>query len=71
MNYKNLLAAILLQATKDYVYGTEDQQKQILRDLRSDYMTSLSDDQSAIIAEQLERNPQAIKERLRKLPKEE
>jgi hypothetical protein len=71
MNYKNLLAAILLQATKDYVYGTEDQQKQILRDLRSDYMTALSDDQSVIIAEQLERNPQAIKERLRKLPKEE
>ncbi|MEE1084944.1 MAG: hypothetical protein UH850_14555 [Paludibacteraceae bacterium] len=71
MNYENLLAAIMLQATKDYVYGTEDQQKQVLRDLRSDYMTALSDDQSAIIAEQLERNPQAIKERLRKLPKEE
>jgi hypothetical protein len=71
MNYENLLAAIMLQATKDYVYGTEDQKAQVLRDLRSDYMTALSDDQSAIIAEQLERNPQAIKERLRKLPKEE
>ena len=71
MTYKNLLAAIMLQATKDYVYGTEDQQKQVLRDLRSDYMTALSDGQSAIIAEQLEKHPEDIKTRLRKMPEEE
>ncbi len=71
MNYKNLLAAIMLQAAKDYVNGTEDQQKQIIRDLCSDYMTALSDNQSAVIAEHLERNPQEIKTRLRKMPEEE
>jgi hypothetical protein len=69
MNYRNLLAAIMFQAAKDYVNHAEDRQ-QILRDLRSDYMTALSDGQSAIIAEQLERNLQAIKSRLRKLPEE-
>lgn len=64
--YKNLVAAIMLQAAKDYVNGTEKQQKQILRDLRSKYMRSLTDEQSAIIAEQLELHPREIRKRLRK-----
>lgn len=68
--YKNLLAAIMLQAAKDYVDGTEAEKKQILRDLRSKYMRSLTDDQSAIIAEQLELHPTEIAERLNKMPKE-
>lgn len=63
--YKGLLAAIMLQAAKDYVFGTENERPQVLRDLRSRHMCSLTDDQSAIIAEQLEKHPKEIAERLR------
>lgn len=69
--YKNLVAAIMLQAAKDYVDGTKAEQKQILRDLRSKYMTTLTDGQSAIIAEQLELHPNEIRQRLRKETEEE
>ncbi len=69
--YKNLLAAIMLQAAKDYVDGNERTRAQILRDLRSKYMIGLSDGQSEIIAEQLEHNCAAIKARLRKMRREE
>lgn len=65
--YKNLVAAIMLQAVRDYVDGTEKKRKQILKDLRSPYMRTLSDDQSIIIANQLELHPDDIAKRLRKI----
>ena len=71
MNYRNLLAAIMLQAAKDYTKGDASQRRQILRDLRSDYMTALSDSQSGIIAEQLEKRPAEIRARLRKMTEED
>lgn len=82
-NYKNLVAAIMLQAVKDYFvkrkYDTEKKteamfikkRKMILKDLRSDYMDTLSNGTSLIVAEQLEKHPKEIRARLLKMPKEE
>ena len=65
--YKSLVAAILLQATRDYCNATSDAEKRtIIRDLRSEYICNLSNDQSAIIANKLIRQPKAIADRLKR-----
>lgn len=67
MPYRALVAAIMLQATKDYCEATSDLTKaRIIQDLRSRYMRDISDDQSAIIAEQLLKHPKAIADRLKR-----
>ena len=67
MNYRALVASILLQATKDYCETDNKVEKaKIIRDLRSQYMRDISDDQSVIIAEQLLKHSDEIAERLRR-----
>ena len=67
MRYRALVAAIMLQATKDYCETQSQVEKaKIIKDLRSRYMRDLSDDQSAIIAEQLIKHPKEIANRLRR-----
>ena len=56
----HLIAAILLQAVKDFVQGSEQQRKEVLKDLRSDHMYALAGDTSLIIAEQLEKHPKEV-----------
>ena len=64
-NYKQLAAAITLQAVKEYVYATRAKQKAILKDLRSAWMDFITDGFSLIVAEQLEKRPDEIRENLR------
>lgn len=65
--YKSLVAAILLQATRDYCNTANEAEKRvILKDLRSDYMCSLSNDQSEVIANKLVRQEKTIAERLKR-----
>lgn len=64
-NYKQLAAAITLQAVKEYVYGTASRRKTILSDLRSMWMDFITDGFSLIVAEQLEKRPDEICENLR------
>lgn len=63
---RNLTSAITLQAVKDYFHSTDGGKKFILKELRSPWMQMLTDGQSEVIAEQLEKHPEEIRERLRK-----
>ena len=63
---RNLAAAITLQAVKDFVYGTDKERKTIVKDLRSSRMNLITSGQSIIVAEQLEKHPNEIIERVRK-----
>ena len=63
---RNLACEILRQAVRDYFKEDEtDAQKQaILKELRSPYMIFITDGTSEIVAEQLEKHPKEIAERL-------
>lgn len=63
---RNLACAITLQAVKDYLKeGKTDAKRQaILKELRSPYMQLITDGTSVTVAEQLEKNPKEIAERL-------
>lgn len=66
-NYKNLGAGIVLQAVKDYCTTTNNAMKKlIIKDLRSGYLYSLSGGMSIVAADQLEKNPKEIAQRLKK-----
>ena len=62
---RQLAAAVMLQAVKDYVEATKGGKIMILHDLRSGWMQTLSNGQSLIIAEQLEKHPDEIKRRIK------
>ena len=65
-NYRQLAFAILLQAVTDYCKTTSESTKfKILQDLRTEYMDSLTDGMSIVVADQLEQNPKEIAARLR------
>lgn len=61
---KQLMAAIMLQAVKDYFSMSERTKKAIIEDLNSKWMLFLTDGQSKVIAEKLLSNPEVIKSRI-------
>ena len=63
---RNLVAAITLQAVRDYFGSTTEGKKLILKDLRSSWMQMLTGGQSVVVAEQLEKHPEEIRERMRR-----
>lgn len=66
-NGRQLVMTILHQAAKDYCRNeSESTRKAILKDLRSSYMEFISDGMSVVVAEQLEKNCEAIKARISK-----
>ena len=70
---RQLAAAVTLRAVKDY-FGkgsTPEKRKKILKDLRSTWMRTLTGGTSVNVAEQLEKRPDEIEERLRRHSKEE
>lgn len=71
-NYKNLGAAIVLEAVKEYFEPKTDDTKKkvILKELRSDYVYQFSGGMSLVVAEQLEKHPKEIAERLGKCQEE-
>lgn len=64
-NIRNLACAIIMQAVKDFLDGTDKQRNAVLKDLRSPYMDMLSNGISAVVAEQLELHPEEIAARMR------
>lgn len=64
---RNLACAICMQAAKDY-FATEnpDERKVILKDLRSKYMEFITNGTSVAVADQLEMNPNEIRDRMRR-----
>lgn len=70
-NYRQLGFAVANQAVRDYFDCVDEgQQKTILKELRSDYMTLITDGMGEIIAEQLELYPEEIKKRFKRTEKE-
>ena len=67
-NYRNLGCGIVLQAVKDFFepFISVAKKNKILKDLRSGHLVALSDGLSLVVAEQLEKNPKEIAERLGK-----
>lgn len=70
---KNLGAAVIMQAVRDYFAKSATPQSRalILKDLRSAWMYMLSGGTAAVVADQLEKNPEEIRKRLRKTEMEE
>ena len=67
VNARQLVASILLQGARDYCRSkSEKRRRAILKDLRSSHMNFVSDGMSIIVAEQLEKNGEAIKARISK-----
>lgn len=66
-NAHQLIAAVLLQATKDYCRTrSESSRDTIIKDLRSARLDNMSNGMSIIVAEQLELHPNEIRERVRR-----
>lgn len=72
-NARQLAAAIVYQASKDYCSkkATDKTRSAIIKDLRSKRMDAITDGMSPIIAEQLELHPDEIRERIQQQPQEE
>ena len=65
---RELACAITMQAVRDYFATGVTAKKQcaILKELRSEWMNFITDGMSLTVADQLEKNPDAIRERVRK-----
>lgn len=64
-NAHQLIAAVLFQATKDYCETrSESSRGAIIKDLRSSRMEYMSNGMSIVVAEQLKKHPNEIRERV-------
>ena len=68
---RQLACAVTLQAVQDYFNSASEKKQLILKDLRSSWMNSFTNGTSIVVAEQLEKHPEEIRERLRRHSKEE
>jgi hypothetical protein len=68
---RQLAAAVVLQAVKDFFNGSAAKKKIILADLRSPWVKTLTNGTSKNVAEQLEKHPEEIRERFRRHSKGE
>lgn len=60
INARNLISAVLLQATKDYFDATDEEQKTIIKEL------CCFGDRGKMIAQHLQKHPKQIARRLRR-----
>lgn len=67
VNTREITCAITMQAVRDYfaTNATPKKRDTILKELRSEWMDFITDGTSTIVAEQLEKHPKEIAERLR------
>jgi hypothetical protein len=63
--YKQLGAAIVLQAVKDYFKADDDMKRCIIKELKSEYLYQFAGRTSFVVAEALEKNPKEIAARLK------
>lgn len=65
---RNLACAITMQAVRDYFHadGQPKKQNAILKELRSKWMDFITNGTSVAVADQLEKHPDEIRERLRR-----
>ena len=65
-NIRELACAIIMQAVRDYFRSSTAKKAVIIKDLRSDYMDTITEGLSVVVAEQLEKHPEEIRERMQK-----
>jgi hypothetical protein len=68
---RQLAAAVTLQAVTDFFHSSTEKKRIILKDLRSAWMQTFTNGTSKNVADELEKNPEVIRERLRRHAKEE
>ena len=68
---RQLAAKVVLQAVKDFFNSSTKGKQQILKDLRSPWMRDFTNGTSVNVAEQLEKHPKEIRERMRRHSKKE
>jgi hypothetical protein len=68
---RQLAAKVILQAVKDFFNSSAAGKQQILKDLRSSWMRDFTNGTSVNVAEQLEKHPEEIRERIRRHSKKE
>lgn len=68
---KQLGCKVMYQAVKDFANGNSKKRKEIIDDLRSKWMCDFTNDQSIIVAEQLELHADEITARILKEEMEE
>ena len=68
---RQLAAAVILQAVKDFLDGSTAKKREILKDLRSAWMRNFTNGTSVNVAEQLENHPEEIRARMRRHSKKE
>ena len=68
---RQVAAKVTLQAVKDFFASSTEGKQKILKDLRSAWMRMLTDGTSVNVAEQLEKHPEKIRERMRRHYKKE
>lgn len=68
---RQLAAAVTLQAVKDFFNSSTKKKKLILKDLRSAWMQAFTNGTSVNVANELEKHPEVIRERLHRHSKEE
>ena len=72
INARQLVAAVLLQAARDYCKDdSERKRSEIIKSLRSPYMDFMSNGMSIVVADQLKLHPDEISERLKYQQEEE
>ena len=70
--YNQLGYAILMQAVKDFLNASSDENKNaVLKDLRGEWLNALTDGTAKIVAERLLVDAEGIKERIRKTAEDE
>ena len=71
--YKELICAVMRETVREYFQKgtTAEEQKQIIKELRSKWCEFLTDGLSIYLAEQLVKNPEAVHIRFRKEYEEE
>lgn len=62
---KSLTASIIMQAVKDF-FNYPHQKYTVLRELRSEWMEYITDGLSVTVADELEKHPEEIAERMKK-----
>jgi hypothetical protein len=66
-NYRQLGCAVAIQAAKDYEKATPAQRRHIIKDLRSDYMETITDGLSVYLADALRNNHTAVIKRIKNM----
>ena len=65
--YRNLGAAIAMQAAKDYEHASPAMRRVIIKDLRSQYMDTITNGMGAMLADALKKDHKTVIRRIKNM----